>query len=105
MKNLIVMAMALMPMLSACGGSEGEDQLTNADLVVRRQTMGGVCHVQKRTASPIGPQLSGPHATLVAACNSAKDLYDSSFEQANRCWSYGGGTVRDCKTAGVDLPN
>jgi len=94
---MVVRSLLAFAVLSFCGTAE-------ADWMVRRQTMGGICHVQMKTASPIGSDLSGPHSTRKIACTSAKQLYDSSGTDSKRCAEYGNGTVSSCKQDGVSLP-
>src|SRR5688572_25321574 len=75
-----------------------------AEWMVRRQTTSGICHVQLRTAAPIGVDLTGPHASEQQACSSAKTLYDGSELAQKKCSGYGKGTVNACARAGVKLP-
>jgi len=72
--------------------------------MVRRATMSGICHVQLKTASPLGSDLSGPFASRKAACESAKSLYDTSGTDSTKCSGYGQGTVDGCKKDSVVLP-
>lgn len=72
--------------------------------MLRVETSGRVCHVQKRTASPLGEDFKGPFATRKATCTEAKDQYDDSTTDTGKCWTYGRGTVTGCKLDGITLP-
>lgn len=72
--------------------------------MVRRQTTSGICHVQRKTASPLGADLAGPFATKKDACRRASELYDSSGTDTRKCSGYGSGTVSACESDGVKLP-
>ena len=72
--------------------------------MVRRETSSGACHVQKRTASPLGADLAGPFDTRKDACLKAKDLYDPDGTNSSKCSTYGQGTIDGCKKEVVPLP-
>jgi hypothetical protein len=72
--------------------------------MIRRESSGGTCHVQKKTASPLGADLSGPFDTRRDACVKAKDLYDPDSTDPNKCFAYGQGTIDGCKKEAVPLP-
>jgi hypothetical protein len=74
------------------------------DWMVRRETSSGVCHVQSKTASPLGPDLSGPFESRKAACQDAANLYEAASGDPQKCSSYGGGTVTGCLIDGIGLP-
>lgn len=74
------------------------------DWVLRRQTMSNVCHVQLKTAAPLGKTLVGSYPLRIVACQAALDLYDKNLEDTSKCWSYGGGTVAGCSKDGITLP-
>lgn len=72
--------------------------------MVRRQTTSGICHVQLKTASPLGSDLAGPFSTRKDACEKASELYDSSGTDSSKCSGYGSGTASACKNDGIKLP-
>lgn len=72
--------------------------------MVRRETSSGTCHVQIKTASPLGADLAGPFNSRKDACQKAKDLYDSDATDPNKCSGYGQGAIDGCKKDGVLLP-
>jgi hypothetical protein len=72
--------------------------------MVRRETSSGACHVQKKTASPLGVDLAGPFDSRKGACLKAKDLYDPDGTDSSKCFTYGQGTVDGCKNEAVPLP-
>ena len=72
--------------------------------MLRRETSSGACHVQKKTASPLGADLAGPFSTRKDACLKAKDLYDSDGTDSAKCSAYGQGTITGCKNESVTLP-
>jgi hypothetical protein len=73
------------------------------DWALRRQDS-GVCHVQLRTASPLGSTL-GLYDTRKEACKDALDRYEAATTSDDKCGTYGGGTVDACKKEGIDLPH
>jgi hypothetical protein len=75
-----------------------------ADWMLRVQTMGRICHVQLKTASPLGEDFKGPFSSRKAACQEGANQYDESLSDTSKCWEYGGGTVSGCKTDGITLP-
>lgn len=75
-----------------------------ADWMLRVQTMGRICHVQLKTATPIGEDFKGPFSSRKSACQEAENQYDDSLSDQSKCWTYGGGTVTGCKNDGVTLP-
>lgn len=72
--------------------------------MLRRETSSGACHVQKKTASPLGADLAGPFDNRKDACNKASDLYDADGTDSSKCSTYGQGTIGGCKNEGVTLP-
>lgn len=74
------------------------------DWMVRRQGASQICHVQKKTASPLGQDFKGPFGSRKDACTSAAENYDDSKSKADKCWEFGGGTIDGCATEGVKLP-
>lgn len=72
--------------------------------MVRRESSSGVCHVQIKTASPLGADLAGPFDTRKDACLKAKDLYDPNATDSSRCFTYGQGSIDGCKKEAVPLP-
>ena len=62
---------------------------------------GRVCHVQLKTAAPLGEDFKGPFPSRKTACQEAND--DSASDQ-QKCWTYGGGTVSGYAKDGVILP-
>lgn len=72
--------------------------------MVRRETSSGTCHVQIKTASPLGADLAGPFDTRKDACIKAKDLFDPDATDPNKCFTYGQGTIDGCKKEAVVLP-
>jgi hypothetical protein len=75
-----------------------------ADWMLRVQPSGRICHVQLKTASPIGDDFKGPFRSRKAACQEAANQYDDSLSDQSKCWTYGRGTVTGCKNEGVTLP-
>jgi hypothetical protein len=75
-----------------------------ADWMLRVQTSSRTCHVQLKTAAPLGTDMSGPFSSRKEACQAASDAFDSSFTDPTKCWTYGGGTVDGCEQDGVHLP-
>jgi hypothetical protein len=63
------------------------------DWMLRVQTMGRVCHVQLKTAAPLGEDFKGPFPSRKAACQEAANQHDSSLSDQSKCWTYGSGTV------------
>ena len=74
------------------------------DWVVRKENSNAICHVQKKTAAPLGSDYHGPFPTRQAACQDAKSSYDDTLTDKSKCMGYGGGTVDGCKIDGVSLP-
>jgi hypothetical protein len=74
------------------------------DWMVRVASGGRVCHVQIKTAAPIGRDLKGPFPNRTSACKEALALYDIEMSNTTKCWAYGGGTKNGCAKDGVDLP-
>lgn len=75
-----------------------------ADWMVRVQTTSRVCHIQVKTAAPLGVDLLGPFSTRKAACDAAAKAFDSTATDQSKCSAYGGGTEKGCKVDGVTLP-
>lgn len=63
-----------------------------------------VCHVQLKTAAPLGADFKGPFPSRKAACQEAANQYDADISDPNKCWTYGGGTVDGCKNEEIKLP-
>lgn len=76
-----------------------------ADWMLRVETSSRVCHVQLKTASPLGQDFKGPFASRKEACQEALNQYDSSASDQGKCWTYGGGTISGCKSDGINLPS
>lgn len=74
------------------------------DWMVRVQTTSRVCHVQLKTAAPLGEDFRGPFPSRKAACQEAANQYDDSASDQSKCWTYGDGTVKGCKAEGITLP-
>jgi hypothetical protein len=74
------------------------------DWMLRVQTTSRVCHVQLKTAAPLGQDLKGPFASRKAACNEANNQYDDTLSDQSKCWTFGQGTRDGCKSDGVVLP-
>jgi hypothetical protein len=74
------------------------------DWMLRVQTMGRVCHVQLKTAAPLGEDFKGPFPSRKSACQEAANQYDSSLSDQSKCWTYGSGTVTGCNKDGITLP-
>ena len=72
--------------------------------MVRRQSTSGICHVQLRTASPLGADIAGPFGSQREACKRASDLFDDTGTDQGRCSGYGNGSVSLCSNEGVKLP-
>jgi len=72
--------------------------------MVRRESSSGACHVQVKTASPLGADLAGPFDARKDACLKSKDLFDPDATDPSKCFTYGQGTVDGCKKEGVILP-
>ena len=96
MRRLWVFSAALSVILSHSASA--------SEWMVRVQTSSRICHVQLKTASPLGTDIGGPFSSRKEACQGAADTYNSSMSDQSKCWSYGGGTVDACKRDGVDLP-
>lgn len=75
-----------------------------ADWMLRVQTTSRVCHVQLKTAAPLGEDFKGPFASRKEACQEAANQYDDSASDPSKCWTYGGGTVSGCRADGITLP-
>ncbi len=99
MKEIRTSAIVLLAVVGISIPLFGADQW-----MLRRETSGGECHVQKKTASPLGADLAGPFDTRKDACLKAKDLYDPDATDPSKCSTYGNGTVDGCKNDGVPLP-
>lgn len=80
------------------------NQASATDWMVRVQTMSRVCHVQLKTAAPLGEDFRGPFSSRREACREAAVHYDEMLSDPSKCWTYGGGTVTGCKRDGVTLP-
>jgi hypothetical protein len=74
------------------------------DWMFRVQTMGRICHVQIKTASPLGEDFKGPFPSRKLACQEAANQYNSTLSDQSKCWIYGSGTVTGCKKDGITLP-
>jgi hypothetical protein len=74
------------------------------DWMVRVQTTSRVCHVQLKTAAPLGADFKGPLPSRKAACQEAANQYDDSASDQQKCWTYGDGTINGCGADGVTLP-
>jgi hypothetical protein len=74
------------------------------DWMLRVETSSRVCHVQLKTASPLGADLKGHFSSRKRACQEAINQYDDSGSDQKRCWRYGGGTISGCKSDGITLP-
>jgi len=72
--------------------------------MLRVETSNRACHVQLKTASPLGQDFKGPFTSRKAACAEASNQYDSTLSDQAKCWTYGQGTVDGCKKDGVSLP-
>jgi hypothetical protein len=75
-----------------------------ADWMLRVTTTSRTCHVQLKTASPLGEDFKGPFPSRKAACQEAVNQYDDSASDQQKCWTYGGGTVSGCRAEGITLP-
>lgn len=56
-----------------------------ADWMLRVESSGRVCHVQLKTASPLGEDFKGPFSSRKDACTEASNQYDSSLSDNGRC--------------------
>jgi hypothetical protein len=92
----LLAAFGVAPMSSAYGQA--------ADWMVRREPSSGACHVQLRTAAPLGADLSGPFPSRRSACLDAANRYEAATTDPQKCGTYGGGTVSGCNLDGVTLP-
>jgi hypothetical protein len=75
------------------------------DWMLRVETSGRTCHVQLKTASPLGADFKGPFPSRPLACAEARNQYDSASTDSTKCWAYGSGTIDGCKKDGVTLPS
>jgi hypothetical protein len=66
------------------------------DWMLRVETSSRVCHVQLKTASPLGSDMSGPFSSQEDACQEAARQFDSSLSDQSKCWTYGAGTRAGC---------
>lgn len=74
------------------------------DWMLRVETSSRVCHVQLKTAAPLGDDFKGPFSSRKAACQEALNQYDDAASDQGKCWTYGGGTISGCKSDGINLP-
>jgi hypothetical protein len=74
------------------------------DWMLRRQSPSLVCHVQLKTAAPLGSDFKGPFDSRKKACQSGADNYDKEMSDTTKCWGYGGGTISGCANDGITLP-
>jgi hypothetical protein len=75
-----------------------------ADWMLRVETSSRACHVQLRTAAPLGRDFKGPFPSRQAACAEASNQYDSTLSNQGKCWTYGGGTIDGCGQEHITLP-
>lgn len=87
-----------------CTASSLASSANAADWMLRVETSSRVCHVQLKTAAPLGVDFRGPFPSRKAACQEALNQYDSSTSDQGKCWAYGNGTISGCKNDGVVLP-
>jgi hypothetical protein len=73
------------------------------DWMLRVQGTSRTCHVQPKTALPMGDDLKGPFPSRKAACQEAESLENDDRSDQSKCWSFGGSTVSGCKPEGVTL--
>ena len=73
------------------------------DWMLRVQAPSRTCHVQPKTASPLGDDLKGPFPSRKAACQEAVNLENDDRSDQSKCWSFGGSTVSACKPEGIVL--
>ena len=99
MKPTANVAQALLILIGLSAPLFGADQW-----MLRRESSGGACHVQIKTASPLGADLAGPFDTRKNACIKAKNLYDPEATDPSKCFTYGQGTIDGCKKEAVPLP-
>lgn len=71
--------------------------------MIRRQTTSGICHIQLKTASPLGSDLAGPFSTKKDACKKAAELYEAASTDPQKCSGFGGGSVSACSKEGVKI--
>jgi hypothetical protein len=71
---------------------------------VWRNKSSSACWVCRETCRPKLGDVVSKHETMLEACKAAKALYDSTAGDTNgKCWTYGQGTLTDCKAKGVEL--
>jgi hypothetical protein len=66
--------------------------------------MSGTRHVQLKTATPLGADLSGLNPSRKIACQTAKSLYESDGTDSRKCSAYGSGINAACKSEEQPLP-
>ena len=94
---------AVLASTSSALTAEPAPRSDDGEWVLRKSTSANVCHVQKATASPLGRDVSR-HDTRKAACEKAAEMHDPDLTDSGKCFTYGGGTVSECKEEGVKLP-
>jgi hypothetical protein len=72
--------------------------------MLRVETSSRVCHVQLKTAAPLGDDFKGPFSSRKDACKEASNQYDGTLSDQGKCWTYGNGTIGGCKRDGIVLP-
>lgn len=74
------------------------------DWMLRVETSNRACHVQLKTAAPIGEDFKGPFSSRKRACQEAASQYDRTLSDQSKCWTYGRGTVSGCGDEEITLP-
>jgi hypothetical protein len=100
MKKTVIYLIAV-----SCGIASLADPTMAADWMLRVVTTSRVCHVQPKTATPLGQDMKGPFSSRKDACQEALNQYDDSSSDQSKCWLYGPGTISGCQSDGVILPS
>jgi hypothetical protein len=102
---VVLMAFAFVGIFGISAGEpRGRQPAQEKDWLLRRQSMGAVCHVQRRDdPDPMGDVL-GQYDTRKQACQGALARYEAATDDDGKCGTYGGGTIGACHQDGVNLP-
>jgi hypothetical protein len=100
MKSKFLLAASV---LSGCYAFSEVEAVAN-DWMLRVETSSRVCHVQLKTAVPLGADFKGPFPDRKSTCTEASNQYDNTLSNQGKCWTYGQGAIDGCKKDGISLP-
>jgi hypothetical protein len=74
------------------------------DWNLRRNVGNGACSVQPSDSMPQLGAFLATHPTRKETCEDAKARKTDDAADTNKCFAYTNGTINECKSDGVDLP-